>query len=51
MEETPHVIFDEFHDNTNDFNQCRKHENDEDFLMDEQETFELPVITEESTPE
>ena len=24
MEETPHVIFDEFYDNTNDFNQCRK---------------------------
>ena len=24
VEETPHVVFDEFHDNTNDFNQSRK---------------------------
>ena len=37
MEETPRVIFDKFHDNTNDFNQCRKQKSDAEFLMDETE--------------
>ena len=51
MEETSHVVFDEFHNNNDDFNKCRKQDIDVDFLMDDQETSELPVVTEETTPQ
>ena len=32
------LFFDEFHNNDNDFNKCRKQDIDDDFFMDDQDT-------------